>query len=134
MSDSVGGAVVWLLIGLGLFAWIFMPDSWTNGIWYSVQYKVSFKDVYTNSKPSDCDWGHAPLGNKGCYYKAVVSAFNAAGDFVGGDAAPKYGKDTKTGKPIISYDGGKNWTWWAADTTPDLHVKTVRVEWIKQNE
>jgi len=111
-----------------------MPDSWTNGIWYGAQYKVPFRDVHTSNKPSDCDWTYAPLGNKGCYYKAVVGAFNAAGDLVGGDNAPQYGKDSKTGKPIISYDGGNTWRWSSADTPPDLRIKTVRVEWIKQTE
>ncbi len=134
MSDDGAGGIAWLLIGLGLCAWVFMPPSWTNAIWYGVQYKVSFNEVYTSNKPSDCDWTYAPLGKKGCYYKAVVSAFNEAGDLVGGEGAPKYSKDTKTGKPIISYDDGKTWTWSYADATPDLRVKTVRVEWIKLNE
>jgi hypothetical protein len=111
-----------------------MPDSWTNGIWYGAQYKVPFRDVHTSNRPSDCDWTYAPLGKKACYYKAVVGAFNAAGDLVGGDNAPQYGKDTKTGKPIISYDGGKSWRWSSADATPDLSVKSVKVEWIKLNE
>jgi len=133
-DDGVAGAVFWLLVGLGLFAWAFTPHSWTNAIWSGLQYKVSFDQVYTSNKPSDCDWGRAPLGNKGCSYKAVVSAFNAAGDLVSGDGAPKYGTDSKTGKPIISYDDGKTWKWSYADTTPDLRVKTVRVEWIKLNE
>jgi len=108
MSDAVG-TIFWLLVVLGVFAWVVMPDSWTNGIWYGVQYKVPFRDVHTSNKPSDCDWTYAPLGKKGCYYKAVVGAFNAAGDLVGGDNVPQYGKDSKTGKPIISYDGGKTW-------------------------
>jgi hypothetical protein len=131
MSDVVG-AIFWLLVVLGVFAWILMPHSWTNAVWYGVKYKIPVDQVYTSNKPSDCDWTYAPLGNKGCYYKAVVSAFNAAGDLVGGDDAPKYGKDSKTGKPIISYDDGKTWGWSYADA--NLHVKTVRVEWIKINE
>jgi hypothetical protein len=108
--------------------------SWTNALWYGLQYGVAPASVHTSDKPSDCDWSRSPLGNKGCYYKAVVSAFNAAGDLVRGDGAPKYGKDNKTGKPIISYDDGKTWAWSYADATPDLGVKTVRVEWIKVNE
>ena len=109
MSDDGAAGIAWLLIGLGFLAWLSWHHSWTNGIWYGVQYKVPFRDVHTSNKPSDCDWTYAPLGKKGCYYKAVVGAFNAAGDLVGGDNAPQYGKDSKTGKPIISYDGGKTW-------------------------
>jgi hypothetical protein len=135
MSDVVGGVIFWLLVVVGVFAWIFTPDSWTNAIWYGAQYKVSFNEVHTpRNKPSDCDWGYAPLGRKGCYYKAVVKALNAAGDWVGGDGAPKYSKDRNTGTPIISYDDGKTWTRSYLDATPDLHVKTVRVEWIKVTE
>jgi hypothetical protein len=65
MSDVVGGVIFWLLVVVGVFAWIFMPDSWTNAIWYGAQYKVSFNEVHTSrNKPSDCDWGYAPLGRK----------------------------------------------------------------------
>src|SRR5260370_4086128 len=123
MSDDIASAVVWLLVAVGFFAWVFMPDSWTNAIWYGVKYKVSFSDVHTSNKPSNCDWSYATLGKKGCYYKAVVSALNAAGDLVGGDGAPKYSKD-KTGKSIISYDDGKTWKWSLFDATPDLRVET----------
>jgi len=82
MSDD-GGWVVAFLIGLGLFARVVMPHSRTNAIWCGVQYHIPLDQVYTSNKPSDCDWTHAPLGYKGCYYKAVVGAFNAAGDLVG---------------------------------------------------
>ena len=131
MSDEGWGAA---LLALGVCAWFFLPDSWTSAIWYGAQYKVHASQVHTSDKPSDCDWSRAPLGNKGCYYKAVVGAFNAAGDLVSGDDAPKYGKDSKTGKPIISYDDGKTWRRSHLDDTPDLRIKTVRVEWIKINE
>ena len=132
MSDD-RALVRWLLL-LGICALILMPNSWTNAIWYGYKYKIPWREVYTGNKPSDCDWSRSPLGNKGCYYKAEVGAFNAEGDLVGGDNAPKYRKDSKTGKPIISYDDGKTWEWSYADATPDLRVKTVRVEWIKLNE
>jgi len=130
MSDD---GWVGVLLPLGLCAWVFIPTSWTNAIWYGVKYEVHFNQVYTSNKPSNCDWTHSPLGDKGCYYKAVVSALNAAGDLVGGDNAPKYSKD-KTGKSIISYDDGKTWRWSYAEATPDLRAKTVRVEWTKVDE
>jgi len=69
--------------------------------------------VHTNDKPSDCDWSRAPLGNKGCSYKAVVYAYNAAGYLVAGD----------------KYVQG-----WAPQATADPKVKTVRVEWTKVAE
>lgn len=74
---------------------------------------------------------HAPLGNKECHYEAAVTAYNAAGDLVGGDDAPKYSHDTKTGKPIISWDDGKTWVWFARADIPDQKVKSVIVTWSK---
>jgi hypothetical protein len=41
-------------------------------------------------------------------YEAAVNAYNAAGGLVGGDQAPKYGRDGKTAKPIVSYDKAAN--------------------------
>jgi hypothetical protein len=130
--EDEGGALV-ALIFLGVAVYVFVPGSWINALWYGVQYKVAFSEVHTSNKPSDCDWSRAPLGNKGCHYKAVVGAYNAAGDLVAGDYAPKYGKDIRTGDPIISYDGGKTWRW-SSVADPDLTVKAVRVEWVKETE
>jgi hypothetical protein len=126
-SDESGCALV-LLAAAGLY--FFTPASWTNAIWYGVEYKVSPSDVSTDAKPSDCDFMHAPLGNKDCSYKAHVKAYNSSGVLIGGEA-PQYGHDTKTGASIISYDGGKNWTWYASDL-PDLKVTSVRVFWLKE--
>jgi hypothetical protein len=135
-------SLIFVLGFLGLCAWIFLPNSWTNVIWYSwtnaiwygVQYSVPFDQVHTSNKPSDCDWRRAPLGRKGCHYKATVQGFNAAGNLVAGEYAPKYGNDVRTGKPIVSSDGGKTWIWSLADAIPDRTVKTIRVEWVKVTE
>lgn len=117
---------------LGVFAWIFMTAgySWPNAFWYGVVYHVGIDAVHTSDRPTDCDWTRAPLGSKGCSYKATVDGYNAAGQLVAGDDAPKYGND-KTGSPIVSYDSGK--TWWPV-SAPDLKVRTVEVRWIKVTE
>jgi hypothetical protein len=119
-----------------LIIWFILPNRWTDLIVYSTVYSVSTRQVHWNDKPTDCDWGHAPLGDKGCHYKKSVTAYNAAGNVVAGDDAPTYGKDTKTGKPIISYDNGKTWTWLPEDapTASDLQVKSVDIGWIKVTE
>jgi hypothetical protein len=124
------GCAYWIVAVVGFF-YIFAPASWTNAVWYAVEYKVSLGHVHTDAKPNDCDFIHAPLGDKGCSYKAYVKAYNAGGALVGGEDAPKYGHDTKTGRPIISYDGGKTWDWYAADF-PDPKVATVEVFWRKE--
>jgi len=118
---------------LSVVAWFFLPDSWTDPLEYSMEYSINFDQVHWNDKPTDCDFIHAPLGIKGCHYRKTVTAHNAAGYSVAGDDAPIYGNDTNTGKPIISYDKGKNWAWLADDApkVPDLKVKRVDIGWVK---
>lgn len=60
-----------------------------------------------------------------------MKVYNADGVLVAGEA-PLYGSDTKTGKPIISYDGGKNWDWHTGATVPNPKPKSVRVFWVKE--
>lgn len=120
-----------LLIAGAVMFYIFAPASWTNGVWYGVEYGVSPSKVDTEPKPKDCDFIHSPLGDKGCSYKAHVKAYNAADVLVAGEYAPKYGHDTKTGRPIISYDEGKTWEWYSEATVPDPKVASVKVFWLK---
>jgi hypothetical protein len=121
------------LVVLGVLAlYFFVPASWTNGAWYGVRYNVEPGKVDTDPRPKDCDFIHAPLGDKGCSYKAHVRAYNAAGVLVGGEDAPKYGHDTKTGKPILSYDDGKTWDWYSEAKVPDPTVASVRVFWLRE--
>jgi hypothetical protein len=54
-----------------------------------------------------------------------------AGAWVAGDDAPKYGHDTKTGKPIVSYDNGKSWSWLQESNIPEPKVDKVLVSWVK---
>jgi len=58
-----------------------------------------------------------------------VHVYNANGALVAGEGAPQYGNDTPTGKPIVSYDGGKTWVGYAG---PSPQPKTVRVFWVKE--
>lgn len=132
-SDDSFGCLVFLVIGGAVLVFSSSSYSWSNAVWYSVEYGVSFNDVQTDAKPSDCDFLHAPLGDKGCTYKAHVKVFNADGVLVAGEDAPVYGSDTKTGKPIISYDGGKTWNWYDGATIPNPKAKSVRVFWTKES-
>jgi len=129
-DDSFGGFFLVLVVAGGFLA--FSNYGWSNSLWYAAQYGVGFGDVQTDAKPNDCDFIHAPLGDKGCSYKAHVKVYNADGVLVAGENAPKYGSDTKTAKPIISYDGGKNWDWYIGATVPNPKPKSVRVFWVKE--
>jgi hypothetical protein len=44
----------------------------------SYQAVYGSNNVYLTLKPHDCDWTFAPLGNKGCYYKKVVTTDDGA--------------------------------------------------------
>jgi hypothetical protein len=99
---------------LAFVIWTLWPgsgDSWNDKLWRSIRYGVSYGQVRVDSKPADCNFLQAPLGIKGCSYEAKVTAYNSFGSAVGGDNAPKYSKDTKTGRTIISFNDGQTWDW-----------------------
>jgi hypothetical protein len=100
-------------------------------IWLAKVYKVSTDQVHVDAKPKDCDFMHAPLGDKGCHYKAVTKALDGDGWLVGGDGAPMYRTDDNSGKPIVSDDDGKTWKLIDPELVPDPKVKSVVVSWIK---
>ncbi len=90
------GEVLYLFIFLGavyfVVAYLF-PDEWR--IKWAARYGVAFTKVTVQDKPTLCDWGHAPLGNKSCHYERIVSR--------------KVVTLSTQGKPIVSYDDGKTW-------------------------
>jgi len=60
------------LIFLGLiaaFVWWLAPDKYA----YAFEYQTNSDNVIVENKPKNCDWGHAPIGDKGCHYKKVVT-------------------------------------------------------------
>ena len=135
-NDGDAWGCLWglvILAALGWVIWYILPTSWTDPLLYSMEYSVNMDQVHRNPRPSDCDWGHAPLGDKGCHYKKTVAAYNAGGYLVAGDDAPRYSNDKNTGNPTISYDNGKTWSFLPEDAprTPDLKVTRVEVGWVK---
>ena len=130
MGLAVGGLLLWL-IAVGVGIWVY----WVGGnvAWYSLRYMVSTDKVRVDAKPRDCNFMSAPIGDKGCHYTPSVTAINAAGVTVGGDRTPTFSRDTKTSKPIVSYDNGKNWEWWPFDI-PDPKIEKVIVMWRKVTE
>jgi len=120
------------LVLFGIFAVIYWADA-IDKAWYAATYTVFPDHVYMDSKPPDCDFMQAPLGRKGCHYEAEVSASNAQGIWIGGDAAPKF-RLLNSGQIILSRDDGKTWdTWhsWAGASTPDLTITEVHVSWSR---
>jgi hypothetical protein len=131
MAQSNNWSWLWVVAGIYVLDSV-SSDPWFNSAWYSVEYRVGYGDVHTDARPKECDFLHAPLGDKGCSYKAHVQVFNADSVLVAGDNAPKYGNDSKTAKPIISYDGGKTWEWYNGAAIPDRKPKSVNVSWVME--
>ena len=129
---SFGSLINWLIFAV--IVYVILPASWTDPFLYSTEYSINSDQVHRNPKPTDCDFIHAPLGDKGCQYQKTVTAYNAAGNPVAGDGATRYSTNT-IGQSIVSYDEGKIWQLLPADTPiPDLKVKTVEIDWVKMTD
>ena len=98
------GVISALAICLLIAQWM-LPDDWR--LKYAIEYSVDSERVTVEHKPHDCDWSSAPLGNKHCHYKAMITIRNSEKQIVGGTSV-KLATST-TGEPIISYDDGETW-------------------------
>ena len=75
-NSQNGMRVFWglaLLLGFLWLAWrAVVPEPWRDSFNYSSKYHIQDDSVHFTPKPKDCDWGHAPIGGKGCHYKKQV--------------------------------------------------------------
>ena len=108
---TTGLSVICFLLGIILLIWFGGP--WFNTAWYAVQYKVGLNQVHIDPMPKDCDWGHAPLGDKGCHFAPDVMTYNASGKMVGAKS------------PIIS---------WQELEAYDPKVATVVIHWKQETD
>jgi hypothetical protein len=71
-----GQRVFWGLVILGVILWlvwvVFVPEPWRDTFNYSSQYHIQDDHIHFTPKPKDCDWGHAPIGDKACHYKKQI--------------------------------------------------------------
>lgn len=77
---------------LSVLPLVFPESRWA----YGLKYGTDSGRVDVAPKPENCDWDYAPLGRKGCHYEKEVTV-------------ARYSRDAKTGRPIVTYDGGKTW-------------------------
>lgn len=79
-----GLRVLWKLAWLGGFAWliwaVFVPDSWRDNFNYSNDFHLNSEHIHSLHKPTDCNWGHAPLGDKACHYEKHVELLTSSGE------------------------------------------------------
>jgi hypothetical protein len=50
-------------------------DRWTDKIWYSAKYDAYTKNIAVGKRPQDCDFFHAPIGDKACDYEKKTQVF-----------------------------------------------------------
>jgi hypothetical protein len=129
-DPSVGGLIRWFLVLF--FVWLALPARWTDRLLYSMVYHINSDQIHRSDRPTDCDFMRAPLGGKGCRYTKLVTAYNTAGDAVGGDNAPKYSTNAYN-NTLVSYDEGKTWQLLGA-ARPDSTVTRVEIYWVKETE
>jgi hypothetical protein len=108
-KDGVQGLGCLLILGaIAAAIWfVLLPDGWTAPYTYAAKYHVDSSKVQFTAKPKDCDFIHAPIGDKGCHCKKIVMVYNENGAVVDGDFALKFGVDT-SGHQIVSQDHGEN--------------------------
>jgi hypothetical protein len=132
-NEGLGCLALFVILIIASLSW--GSGGWIDWLWYSVKYAVMPAQVEVEAKPKDCDFWHAPVGRKECHYRAVVAAYNVNGGLVGGDNAPRYSRDSRTGKPIVSYDNGARWDWLLGVTdVPSRKVAKVLVSWTKVDD
>ena len=114
------GSLFW--IGVCPLVAVFGDDVWYSKIAYELYYSVDSSKLSIDKKPHDCDFWKAPIGQKECHYKRVVSTVEV-------------GISTTTNKPVLAVDGGKTWSEYTSDpgtTVPQNRTVTnVSITWEK---
>ena len=112
MNEDSGCFIIFLCV-IGAIIWyVWLDDSKLR---YEYQHDA---EVTVENKPRDCDFLTAPLGRKNCSYKKEVSI-------------TLFGKDKKTGRPIVSYDDGENWYLNEGGPTDGSEV---RIYWVQSED
>jgi len=120
-SSSVG---IVFMIAILIWACDALTDLWYSRWRYAATYGISESSVQITSKPHDCNFLAAPIGEKYCHYDRIVS-------FV------RWGEN-ENGYPRISYDDGKTWEAYTK-TDPNEQVprgnfvKMIAVGWDKKD-
>jgi hypothetical protein len=107
----------WIWIAWTVFSFL-QTSVWESKFRYAMYYDVPSEHITLLKKPHDCEFLKAPIGSKECHFDKNVEV-------------TKVGKDTKTGRPVVSHNSGKTWDW--DDSTdirsvPSVWVSYTRVE------
>jgi len=112
-----------------VFVGIAACSYWIGPNVYAIKYSVSADRVFVDPKPTDCDFWHAPLGNKGCHYERIVTA-----SYAKGGVRADYRYDPKTDQ-LIELRANKN----ASDIRPgerdtNARFDSVLISWVKKSD
>lgn len=122
-SSDEGGCLLWIAGALVLFG--LWDGLWYSRLAYRLYYSLNDNQLSIEKKPHDCDFWKAPIGEKDCHYKRVVSI-------------TEIGTSATTHAPVISYDGGKTWGNYIPDpgtkVPQNATVTSVSVTWEKVKE
>ncbi len=126
IHDSREGGFYYAIVGIALYLLVSggLSAAWHSKWRYSIQYGVPDEKIHRADKPHDCAFLAAPLGEKYCHYKLVLTTVRWATSI--------------TGNPIVSYDEGKTWSIFAPEvgsTVPKYPtVEDVDLGWEKVDE
>lgn len=130
--------ILWLIaVWLVLFSWL--PDLWHSKLRYSMWYGIGYDQVTLDKKPPDCNFFHAPMGDKDCHYNTQVSVIKVDNSNAWGGQSISYDNGNtwthtaknQYGMPIVSHDGG---TTWSTDFVPPFTKPGVVVTWEKKDD
>jgi hypothetical protein len=77
-------------VGLVILGWLALAglaDMWNSKLRYAWWYNVGYDQVTIQKKPTDCNFFHAPLGDKDCHYESHVG---------GVQVSVRFGKDCQS--------------------------------------
>jgi hypothetical protein len=112
-------------VGLVIFGWLVLAgfsDMWNSKARYSLWYSVGYDQVTVQKKPTDCNFFHAPIGDKDCHYDRQVSTIRVKTE--NSDPA-------RFAINYVSYDDGN--TWIVDDANPPTQPQVI-VSWEKADD
>lgn len=79
-----GACIILLYVLLCVLWWLLPDDSETKyalGYWIEAD-RFGTDQVVIERKPHNCEWSSAPLGDKHCHYKAIVTPLDQNGKVI----------------------------------------------------
>jgi hypothetical protein len=126
-KSKIIGAWIWGTIIVGSIAYAVYAFGFSP-LWYSLEYSVSPRKVYIDSKPTDCNFWHAPVGFKDCRYQRFVWT-------MGNGGKPQYHYDIQTGRLIdLRTNEEASEPLLSTKLEASYRADSVHVSWVKKSD